>query len=81
MAEHLIPSDPVLGAALQANTAAGLPAYDVTPNQAININQKLVKEKYERFWTPPRSNSATNASSPASVARACWSTRKARSSQ
>jgi hypothetical protein len=44
MAEHLIPSDPVLGAALQANATAGLSAYDVTPNRALNVNQRLVKE-------------------------------------
>ena len=31
--ETLVPSDPVLGAALQANTKAGLPAIDVAPNQ------------------------------------------------
>jgi predicted O-methyltransferase YrrM len=33
MAENLIPSDPVLNQALQANAAAGLPVIDVTPNQ------------------------------------------------
>ena len=32
-AETLVPSDPVLDAALQANTKAGLPAIDVAPNQ------------------------------------------------
>ena len=31
--ETLVPSDPVLDAALQANTKAGLPAIDVAPNQ------------------------------------------------
>ncbi len=31
--ENLIPSDPILDAALEANLAAGLPAYDVAPNQ------------------------------------------------
>ena len=31
--ETLVSSDPVLDAALQANTKAGLPAIDVTPNQ------------------------------------------------
>jgi len=33
IAAHLIPRDPILDATLQANTAAGLPAYDVAPNQ------------------------------------------------
>ena len=31
--ETLVPSDPVLDAALRANTKAGLPAIDVAPNQ------------------------------------------------
>lgn len=31
--EHLLPSDPVLHAALRANLAAGLPTIDVAPNQ------------------------------------------------
>jgi len=34
LTESLIPSDPVLEAALAANTAANLPAIDVTPTQA-----------------------------------------------
>lgn len=38
MAENLIPSDPVLNSALQANAAAGLPAYDVAPNQGKLIH-------------------------------------------
>jgi predicted O-methyltransferase YrrM len=32
-ADHLVQSDPVLVAALEANVAAGLPPIDVTPNQ------------------------------------------------
>ncbi len=31
--EHLVPSDPMLEAALEANAAAGLPSHDVAPNQ------------------------------------------------
>jgi len=31
--DHLVPSDPILEAALAANAAAGLPAIDVSPNQ------------------------------------------------
>ena len=31
--EHLVPSDPVLDAALKNNVAAGLPSVDVAPNQ------------------------------------------------
>jgi predicted O-methyltransferase YrrM len=34
----LIPSDPTLEEALQANSAAGLPAIDVTPNQGKLLN-------------------------------------------
>jgi predicted O-methyltransferase YrrM len=33
IAEHLVPADPVLDAALQASEAAGLPAINVAPNQ------------------------------------------------
>jgi predicted O-methyltransferase YrrM len=33
IAEQLVPSEPVLDAAIQANAEAGLPAIDVTPNQ------------------------------------------------
>jgi predicted O-methyltransferase YrrM len=33
LTELLVPSDPVLEAALEANAAAGLPAHDVSPNQ------------------------------------------------
>jgi hypothetical protein len=44
MAEYLIPSDPVLGAVLQANSAAGLPAYDVTSNQASTSNRNQSRE-------------------------------------
>ena len=33
MAEHLLPPDPVLDAALASNVAAGLPAFDIAPNQ------------------------------------------------
>jgi predicted O-methyltransferase YrrM len=33
LTELLVPSDPALGATLQANTAAGLPPYDVSPTQ------------------------------------------------
>jgi predicted O-methyltransferase YrrM len=33
LTDHLVPSDPILEAALAANAAAGLPAIDVSPNQ------------------------------------------------
>jgi predicted O-methyltransferase YrrM len=33
LVENLIPSDPILNEAMQANSAAGLPAIDVAPNQ------------------------------------------------
>jgi predicted O-methyltransferase YrrM len=38
IAENLIPYDPVLDAALQANTAAGLSAYDIAPSQGKLIH-------------------------------------------
>ena len=38
MTENLIPSDPVLEAALQSNAAAGFPTHDVAPNQGKFLN-------------------------------------------
>lgn len=45
LAAELVPYDPVLEGALEANKAAGLPAYDVTPHQGklLHIYARMVK--------------------------------------
>ena len=47
LTEALIPSDPVLEAALAANAAAGLPAIDVTPTQAkfLHLIARIVQAR------------------------------------
>jgi predicted O-methyltransferase YrrM len=47
LTDLLVPPDPVLEAALQANAAAGLPAIDVTPNQG-KLLQLLARAHHAR---------------------------------
>ena len=49
MTENLIPSDSALDAALQANRAAGLPPYDVAPNQGKLIHLLARMQRAKRI--------------------------------
>ncbi len=49
IAEKCIPSDPVLDAALQANAEAGLPAYDIAPNQGKLIHLLARMQRAKRI--------------------------------
>lgn len=50
MNELLIPEDKALEDALQANAEAGLPSYDVTPNQGKFLQLLLQIRVLPGFW-------------------------------